>query len=128
MWLGVGDDIGTDEEVLFGSSDGGNTWSTITAAPDINDVGRVVCYKSDNTWFFTVQDFIWKCTVNPTTGGSWSEVKELDGSGGQDIMAMAYNGSTWLCVDISGHAWTSVDDWANIDTNGPNGTQIDSDR
>jgi len=125
-WLGVGDDIGVDDEVLFGSSDGGATWGTVTAGPNINDVGRVVCYKSENTWFFAVQDFIWKCTASPTTGTSWSQVKDLDVSDGVDITSMAYNGSIWLCVDAGGHAWTSDDDWATIDASGPNGAQINA--
>ena len=71
-WIGSGDDVAvnpapSDEDVLFASSDGAGTWSTIElSAQQTNDTGRTACYKDGTTFFFTVQDQIWKTTGDPT--------------------------------------------------------------
>jgi hypothetical protein len=121
-WIGVGDDIAvnpapSDEDVLFASSDGGNTWATVELpGQQTNDTARVACYKDNTTFFFTIQDQIWKTTADPTDPNNWSMVKELDDSTSRDIMCMAYAGGgvdMWVCMDNTGGVFRSTDDWAN---------------
>tara|TARA_Y100000296_G_scaffold82147_1_gene110804 strand:- start:283 stop:1395 length:1113 start_codon:yes stop_codon:yes gene_type:complete len=117
-WVGSGDDVAinpapSDEDVLFVSGDGGGSWTTVElAAQQLNDVGRTACYKDGTTFFFTVQDTIWKATADPSNASNWNMILDLDG--GQDIMAMAYNGSDlWVAVGLNGEVHTSDDDWAS---------------
>ena len=115
-WIGSGDDVAinpapSDEDVLFASSDGGATWSTVEiSAQQTNDTGRTACYKDNTTFFFTVMDQIWRTTADPTNASNWSSVQDF--AGGQDILCMAYNGTDlWVCAGQSGEVHTSDDDW-----------------
>ena len=115
-WIGAGDDVAvspapSDEDVLFVSSDGGTNWSTVQlSAQQTNDTGRTACYKDGTTFFFTIQDQIWKATADPTDANNWSNVIDLAGT--QDIYCMAYDGSSrWVCGGASGEVHTSDDDW-----------------
>lgn len=121
-WIGVGDDVAvnpapSDEDVLFASSDGGNSWATVELpGQETNDTARVACYKDNTTFFFTVQDQIWKTTADPTDPDNWSMVKELNNSTSRDIMCMAYAAGEidmWVCIDNTGGVYRSTDDWAN---------------
>ena len=130
-WIGAGDDVAvnpapSDEDVLFASSDGGGTWATVEIpGQQTNDAGRTACYKDNTTFFFTVQDKIWRATADPTDADNWSEV--LDLAGAQDILCMAYNGiDLWVCAGQSGEVHTSDDDWSSATsrTGGHGGSHV----
>ena len=115
FWIGAGDDIENDpptEIVLFASSNGGSTWSSIQIpGQQTNDTGRAAAYKDSTTFFMTVQDQIWKATSDPTNANNWSLAVDL--AGAQDITCMAYNGADrWVCGGQNGEIHTSDDDWS----------------
>ena len=121
-WICSTDDYGADEIVLLSSADGGTNWSEVDVGNSTNDTGRTAAYKDGTTFFMSVEDQIWKTTADPTVAGNWSLQVDLGGS--QDIMAMAYDGtSRWVCVGGSGEVHSSDDDWATADVRtGAHGT------
>ena len=96
------------------SSDGGNTWAGVPVDVGVSDKCRAMCYKSGTTFFFSVQDRIWKTTSDPTVAGNWSQAIELSNSSANDIYSMAYNGDgRWVCVGGNATIYTSDDDWSS---------------
>ena len=113
-WICATDDYGVDEIVLLASADGGTNWSEVDVGNSTNDTGRTAAYKDGTTFFMSVQDQIWKTTADPQTPGNWS--LQVDLAGAQDILAMAYDGtSRWVCVGAGGEVHSSDDDWATAD-------------
>ena len=120
-WLGVGDDVPSDDYVLFGSANGGSTWTSVqTSAQDQNDAGRCINYKgSGDIWFFTVQDTIyWNDGDSVWSNGNWDKRLEVNTSDGSDIMAMAYDPAStrWGCITANGKFYTSTDDWSTLES------------
>jgi len=114
-WVAAADPTDNTAEIpILASSDGGNTWAGVAVDVGAEDKCRAMCYKSGTTFFFSIQDKIWKATANPTVAGNWSQVIELSDSSAHDIYSMAYDGDgRWVCVGSNATIYTSDDDWSS---------------
>lgn len=121
-WVCATDDFGADEIVIITS--GSANWAPVDVGNTTSDTGRAAAYKDGTTFFMSVQDQIWKTTADPAVPGNWS--LQVDLADSQDILAMAYDGtSRWVCVGGNGEVHTSDDDWANATSRtGQHGTDL----